>query len=729
MKALLRGPACLAMVLPCLAACALLGGSSPAAEAARGSVTVRVRNGATPISHAEVFVEELSSQTDAAGEARVTLLPGEHEILITHPVFHPARILATVREGEDTLVVVQLRPAEIPTEVAVVTATRSGTIVEDQPLRVETVPEEEIEENLTIAPGNLTTLLNELAGVRVQVTSASLGAANLRLQGLPGRYTQVLVDELPLLGEQPDTFSLLQVPPLDLAHVEVIKGTASALYGGTALGGVLNLVSRQPPAEPEVLLGATSLGGADAVAFVPGRLGGRWGYTLLGGVHGQGRRDVDGDGWGDVAGYRRAVARPRFFWSDDAGRSLFLTAGFAGEDREGGTIAGGATPAGSPFAEKLSTRRGDAGLVGRFLIGSERLVLVRASFTDARHDLVFGDDEERERRRFAFSEVSLSGSSRGHTWLAGAALARDAYRNQDVPRFDYTYTMPAIFLQDEYGAAHWLAVAASGRADFHDAFGTLYSARISTLVRPGQGWSARLSAGTGRAAPTPFTEETGEVGLARVLALDGVHPERALSASLDAGWSGKPFEVNGTLFASRIDDPLLLRASPATPGALEIVNAAGPTRTYGSELLLRFTQGPLQAIATYTFQQSTRAEPAGVERGDTPLTPRHAAELAGIWEREDKGRCGVEVSYTGRQRLEDDPYREESVSYVEVSVLGEVRVGHAGVFLNAMNLTDVRQTHYDPLVRPSPAFDGRWTTDAWAPLAGRVLNAGVRWEF
>jgi outer membrane receptor for ferrienterochelin and colicins len=719
----------IAILLRCIATSALLVSFSHAAEQAQGTVTVRARNGAAPVLQAEVLVASLSSKTDARGEARLTLPEGEHAILVMHPAFHPETVQATVRAGEDTVVVVQLRPAELPTEVTIVSATRSGAVVKDQPIRVETVPEEEIEEDLTIAPGNLSTLLQELAGVRVQVTSASLGAASLRLQALPGRYTQVLYDELPLFGEQLDGFSLLQAPPLDLAHVEVVKGTASALYGGSALGGVLNLVSRHPPGEPEVLVGATSLGGADAVGFVPGQLGSGWGYTLLGGVHGQERTDVNDDGWADVAGYRRVVARPRFFWNDNAGRSLFLTAGIASEEREGGTIEGGVSPAGSPFRQKLATRRADAGLVGRFLVGSDRLVLVRTSFTGTEHELVFGDVEEHDRRQFAFSEVSVSGSDRGHSWVAGTALGLDAYRARDVPGFDYTYAVPAVFLQDEYSPAQWLAISGSGRADFHNEFGTLLSTRISALVRPAQGWSVRLSAGSGHAAPVPFTEETEEVGLSNVLPLQGVRPERALSASLDAGWSGGSVEANGTLFASRMDGPLVLRASSTEPGRLEIVNAAGPTRTYGSELLLRFKQGPVQAIATYTFLDSTRTEPAGADRAETPLTPRHAAELAGIWEREGKGRFGIEVSYTGRQRLEDDPYRDQSVPYVEVSVLGEVRVGHAGIFANAMNVTDVRQTRYDPLVLPTPAFDGRWTTDVWAPLAGRVFNAGVRWEF
>ena len=72
---------------------------------------------------------------------------------------------------------------------------------------------------------------------------------------------------------------------------------------------------------------------------------------------------------------------------------------------------------------------------------------------------------------------------------------------------------------------------------------------------------------------------------------------------------------------------------------------------------------------------------------------------------------------------------QESRAYVIVGLLAEKRFGRWRAFVNAENLGDVRQTRWDPLVRPSPGADGRWTVDAWAPLDGRVINGGVRVAF
>jgi hypothetical protein len=100
-----------------------------------------------------------------------------------------------------------------------------------------------------------------------------------------------------------------------------------------------------------------------------------------------------------------------------------------------------------------------------------------------------------------------------------------------------------------------------------------------------------------------------------------------------------------------------------------------------------------------------------------------------MWEREGRGRAGMEFYFTGRQRLEDNPYRIESVPYVLFGGLVERRLGRFRVFVNVENLGNVRQTGRDPLIRSIRAADGRWTVDAWAPLDGRVLNGGVRVQF
>ena len=130
---------------------------------------------------------------------------------------------------------------------------------------------------------------------------------------------------------------------------------------------------------------------------------------------------------------------------------------------------------------------------------------------------------------------------------------------------------------------------------------------------------------------------------------------------------------------------------------------------------------------SYTYTQA-REKPGSV-RQDVELTPRHTAGLVGTWEREKAARIGLEAYYTGTQRLDDNPYRTQSKPYVLFGFLVEKRFGRFKAYLNAEDLGNIRQTKYDPLLWPTRGPDGRWTTDTWAPLDGRVFNGGFRANF
>ena len=111
---------------------------------------------------------------------------------------------------------------------------------------------------------------------------------------------------------------------MDLGQVEVIKGVASALYGAGAMGGVINLLSRRPDAEPgeEFLLNRSTRGATDAVTFLSRSFARGWSGSLLGGGHWQETNDVDDDAWADLPGYSRGVVRPRVFWDGGGGRTF-----------------------------------------------------------------------------------------------------------------------------------------------------------------------------------------------------------------------------------------------------------------------------------------------------------------------------------------------------------------------------------------------------------------------
>jgi len=696
-----------------------------------GTVTVSVRSDGAPVAGARVEAGGVAAVTRRDGTVELTLPAGEVRLEVRRFGFQTATAELHLPAGAALVVAVELQPDALEVEGVVVTSLRTRRRVQDEPVRVEVLDREEIQEKMLMTPGNIAMLLNETGGLRVQVTSPALGAANIRVHGMRGRYTQLLADGLPLYGGQAGSLGLLQIPPADLGQVEVIKGAASALYGGSALGGVVNLVSRTPDDEPEaeLLLNATTHGGQDLVGYASGPLTEGWGYSLLGGAHRQLRKDLDGRGWADVPAHRRWSVRPRLFWTGSEGASAFLTLGGMTERREGGTVAGGGVPGGGVVPQALDTDRLDAGLTARFPVGEGVVLEFRGSGMSQEHHHTFGEVEEEDRHHTGFAEVNLSGSVGPHAWVVGGALQRDGYRSRTFPDFDYTHSTPALFAQGELVRSRELSASVSARWDRHSAYGSQVSPRVAVLYRPGP-WTVRGSVGGGFFAPTPFVEEIEAAGLSRLAPPEGLQAERARTASLDLGRAAGRLELGATLFASGVEGAVRLVpeavAGDVDPPGVRLVNAPGTTRTLGAELLVRARWDDLSLTGSWVVVESTEPGAFGEGRQAVPLTPRHTAGVVAMWEDHDRGLLGVEAYYTGAQPLEDNPFRSRGRPHLHLGVLGEVRRGALGLFLNAENLLNVRQTRWDPLLREVRAPDGRWTVDAWAPLEGFVLNGGVR---
>jgi iron complex outermembrane receptor protein len=467
------------------------------------AIRVYVHSGGTPLQDAEVRVSTVVQRTGQTGMVLVSVSPGDLQVTVSKSgyVMATANVHLDVGARQDVDVELQLEP-NVEETVTVVAATRTNKRLDDQPMRVEVLGRDEIEEKMLMTPGDIVMMLNEMGGMRVQATSPSLGAASVRIQGMRGRYTRVLSDGLPLFGDV-GGLGLLQIPPMDLGQVEVIKGVASALYGAGALGGVINLLSRKPGdhIERELLVNRSTRGGTDVVSYTAGPLAHGWSASLLGGGHWQRGVDVNDDAWADLPAYARGVVRPRLFWNNGRGGSLFATTGFTYENREGGTVNGLPLPStGQPYVEALDTHRYDAGTVAQFLLNGRYVVTARAAAARQRHDHRFGEITERDRHDTAFGELAIRGTRGRQTWVAGLAFERDSYEPKDVPQFAYTFNVPGAFAQHDVDIGRALSLSTSGRLDVHSEYGTFFSPRISALARV-RDWTARVSVGTGFFAP------------------------------------------------------------------------------------------------------------------------------------------------------------------------------------------------------------------------------------
>ena len=347
------------------------------APAATGTVVVRVTADSTPIAGAMIASGTTNGATDRSGQATFMLPTGRRTFRVTSNGYFPDTVALNVVGGMTKVTVMLRRQVALPE--GIVAARRDVRRGADEPTNVEATDRDALDEQVEQSPGTITDLISRVDGVRVQQLSAGSAGSAIRIRGMPGRYTKFLIDGLPLFGASPEGQAISQIPAFGVQRVEVIKGVSSALYGPTALGGIVNVVSAAPTSPSEIVVNGSTHEASDVAIWQTHTFAPRWSASLVAGRSAQSAGDTDGDGWAEVNGYRRIVVRPRVYWSRSDRSSWFMTGGWTSEHRQSGTFNGARLPDFNMYNNDADTRHGDVGTVGRVLQDTNMILKNRAS--------------------------------------------------------------------------------------------------------------------------------------------------------------------------------------------------------------------------------------------------------------------------------------------------------------------------------------------------------------
>jgi len=238
--------------------------------------------------------------SDEFGTAKILLTEKSHRLVFSTVGFDS--LVYDKLLNQDTVINIELVSNERQLdEVIVIASSRNNQRIESSPLKVEVLGSEELQEENTIKPANIASLIGDISGIQIQQTSVTSGNSNVRIQGLDGKYTQILRDGMPLFDGFSGGFGILSIPPLDLRQIELIKGSASTLFGGGAIGGLINVISKKPSPKKETIfsINRSSLKESNLNFFVSRKLK-KIGFTLYGGINHQEAVDVNQDGFSDV---------------------------------------------------------------------------------------------------------------------------------------------------------------------------------------------------------------------------------------------------------------------------------------------------------------------------------------------------------------------------------------------------------------------------------------------
>lgn len=666
--------------------------------------------------------------TTDSGSVRIThLAPGKHDAGFSAVGYTAQKI--TLLLPDTSVLTVYLQAGEKELEQVVISTTRTNQRIENSPLKVEVLGKEELDEENTIKPGNIASLLSDVSGIQVQQSSAVSGNANVRIQGLEGRYTQILRDGLPLFDGFSGGFGVLTIPPLDLRQIELVKGSASTLYGGGAIGGLINLISKRPQREQEAILtlNRSTLKESNGNTYLSRRAD-HIGYTLFAGYTGQGATDVDGDGFTDVPQLDAVILHPRLFFYPNAGTTLSI--GYTGtfEKRVGGdkVVVEGAPTTGHQFFERNQTNRNTGELlVEKNFTGGSRGT-IKASLSSFDRTIETNTYHFSGNQLNYFAEASLVIPKEHADWVGGLNVLGDRFR-KDAPNGialdNFSNATIGAFVQNSARIGASTTLETGLRADHHLDYGTFILPRIALFHRFTAVWASRVGFGAGYKTPSALAPQNVEYDITDIQPIGpAVKAEKSYGFNAEVNFKipveeGSLF-INQAWFLTRLQSPLVATESPT--GKVVFNNAPGAVVSEGLDTYLQVLLDDWELYAGYTFTLAERRYLPG--HPFVPLTPKNRLAFTVVNEIEGKWRFGLEGSYTGPQYRDGD---SRTPGYFFAAAMIQRDLGpHLSLILNGENLLDYRQSKEEALY--TGAITDPHFKPLWAPTDGRVINLSLR---
>jgi outer membrane receptor for ferrienterochelin and colicins len=729
----------------------------------------RITSGQSGVPFATVRVVDAAVGTaaDVDGAYRFALpQPGTY-IVAASAVGYAARTdTIVVGVGQTVRWDVALEPAAYETDAVVVTGTMEQIGVRESPVRIDVLPARFLQ---VVPTANVMDVLDRVNGLYEQIDCGVCVTNNIRINGIEGPNTAVLIDGMPVMSSLATVYGLNGISPMLISQVEVVKGPMSTLYGSEALGGVINIRTKDPSVTPGLTVNAFSTTHGEAVAEVAGvPLRGRTSLLVSGTVDYSGFfHDRNDDGFSDRPLQNRLSGFAKLTRSDARGMErASLVAQAYYEDRAAGVEPflddpDGLRGSSDVYGESIYTRR--ASLLGTWK--PAQTLEVQASASAHAQDSYYGDTWYDAFQADAFAQAlwrpRTAGAWAAHDLLAGLAVRAQRYDDASGATGLFTddgelienrpddRIVPGVFVQNDWTASEHVRLLGGLRADYQRDYGPIFSPRAAAKFSPSRYTTARLNVGTGFRVVNLFTEDhAAYTGGRATVVLEDLEPERSVSVAggvqqIVLGM-GAPLTVDVDLFWTRFSNKI--EPSYDTPGEIRYANLDGSATTRGVAAQL---QGTLARDVRFTLGATLLDVFATEEGADRPLefAPDYQGTATVTWQ----APLGLVVDYSanlvGPMQLPDyasstraaylaatgAPLRTRSPVYSvhnlqltrDVLLPGGRLLQIYGAVNNALNYTQS-----SPLVgfyEGNPGFGETFDTAyVYGPIEGRHLGLGLR---
>lgn len=514
---------------------------------AQTNVKGRVMSGSEPLHLANIVIKKskIAAISDAEGSYTLKKIAlGEYEIAASYSGYKTETKRLTVTDTTEIILDFNLKENNTLDEV-VVTGTLKAVNRLESSVPVEVYKPTFFRKNPT---PNIFEALQNVNGVRPQLNCNICNTGDIHINGLEGPYTLVLIDGMPIVSGLSTVYGLSGIPNSLLERIEVVKGPASSLYGSEAVGGLINIITKNPKNAPVFSADAfaTDWGEMNLDLGFKGNLG-KTASVLTGVNYFNYSNPIDNnnDNFTDVTLQDRISVFQKWNFNRKSNKLLSMAGRFFYEDRWGGEMQWEKKYRGGSdvYGESIYTKRWE--LLGAYELPVKEKMLFTFSYTDHDQNSVYGNTPYLAKQRIGFGQLTLDKNLGQHDLLFGTAIRYQFY-DDNTPatvKEDINW-IPSLFAQDEITLHENHKLLLGARYDYNKNHGNIFTPRLAYKWKINDNNILRFNTGTGFRIVNLFTEEHAALtGSRDVIVLEALKPERSYNANLN--YLKKIFSKNG----------------------------------------------------------------------------------------------------------------------------------------------------------------------------------------
>ncbi len=628
----------------------------------------------------------------------------------------------------DTMpILIPLLPEEEFLNEVVITTSKTGARIEETPLKIEVIGVEELNEESSIKPDNVASILGDVSSVQIQNTSPVTSEAVIKMQGLPGRYMLLLKDGMPVYSDISSGFSILSIPPLDLKQIEIVKGPASTLNGGGAIAGLVNFVSKEPVDSTETvfMINETTLKETNLNTYFSGKKD-KLGFTLFSGYNLQKRVDLNNDFLSDLPDETSYLIHPQIFYYPNPGTKIKLGFTTNTSDRLGGDmfVLGNKEDSTHKYFTHTKTNASGADLLFEYKTKHANILSVKGNVNNFAINDTSSSAHIDGVTLNSYTEIYYAIFKGPQTFIIGTNFIYTDFKNQLFDSMQVleneqnstvsSYVQYSLHLKNKFSMETGL------RIDKPNNETPLLLPSIALLYYLNNNFSIRANAGTGYNQPNAFS--FGEIESDSIYNLiNQFELEKSVGGTLEWNFhklysNNLSIFINQSYFYTRISNPVIDYVGTSNDILVQKINSH--ITTQGLDNYLRINKEPVEFYFGYTYTLPTQTVVDTLPKL-LAYTPIHRMASTILYTLRNF-TFGVEAAYNGKQYRID---KSLTPAYTFIAASIKYKVNNLTFVLNGENLLDIKQTDFEPIFTGSVTSPNFKTL--WAPVEGRVLNISV----